>query len=98
MFINPKGRIWPCCFLSEEWDTNISQLHRAEPWLVEHYEADFNNLHRKSLKEIFDAPAWKEISEAWSTKKHELYTCWKKCKNSRWKVSNTMIQSMDHFK
>ncbi len=98
MFINPKGRIWPCCFLSEEWDTNISQLHRAEPWLVEHYEADFNNLHRKSLKEIFDAPAWKEISEAWSTKKHKLYTCWKKCKNSRWKVSNTMIQSTDHFK
>ena len=59
---------------------------------------DFNNLNNKSLKEIFTAPAWKEMTDAWSTKNHELRTCWKKCKNSKWKVSNTSIVSADHFK
>jgi len=98
MFLNPKGRLWPCCFLSEEYDTSIYWLEKREPWLAEYYRNDFNNLNNKSLKEIFTAPAWKEMTDAWSTKNHELRTCWKKCKNSKWKVSNTSIVSADHFK
>ena len=98
MFLNPKGRIWPCCFLSEEYDTSIYWLEKREPWLAEYYRNDFNNLNNKSLEEIFTAPAWKEMTDAWSTKKHELRTCWKQCKNSKWKVSNTAIVSADRFK
>ena len=44
----------------------------------------------RSLKEIWDAPAWKEITDAWITKKHKLHRCWRSCENGRWKSSNTV--------
>ena len=97
MFLNPKGRLWPCCFHSEEYDTTLHHLRKVEPWLADHYVNDFNNLNKKSLKEIFEASAWKEMTDAWTTKDHELRKCWKECKNSRWKISNTTVSSNYHF-
>lgn len=91
MYLNPKGRIWPCCYLSEEYDLSIHQLAKKEAWLVEHYKNDFNNFNTRSLKEIWDAPAWKEITDAWVTKKHKLHRCWRSCENGRWKSSNTVV-------
>ena len=90
MYLNPKGRIWPCCYLSEEYDLSIHQLAKKEAWLVEHYKNDFNNFNTRSLKEIWNAPAWKEITDAWVTKKHKLHRCWRSCENGRWKSSNTV--------
>jgi len=90
MYLNPKGRIWPCCYMSEDYDLTIQRLESKEPWLAEHYKNDFNNFHKRSLQEIFDAPAWKEITDSWNTRERELQRCWKSCSNGRWKISNTV--------
>ena len=90
MYLNSKGRIWPCCYMSEDYDLTIQRLEKKEPWLAEHYKNDFNNFNTRSLQEIFNEPAWKEITDAWTTRKRELNRCWKSCANARWKVSNTV--------
>ena len=90
MYLNPKGRIWPCCYMSEDYDLTIDRLEKKEPWLAEHYKNNFNNFNIHSLQEIFEAPAWKEITDSWTTRKHELKRCWKSCSNAKWKVSNTV--------
>jgi sulfatase maturation enzyme AslB (radical SAM superfamily) len=92
MYLNPKGRIWPCCYLSEEYDLSIHQLAKKEAWLVEHYKNDFNNFNTRSLMEVWNEPAWKEITDAWTTRKRELRRCWRSCENGKWKSSNTVIK------
>ena len=91
MYLNPKSRIWPCCYLSEEYDLSIHQLAQKEPWLVPHYKNGFNDFSKNSLREIFDAPAWKEITDSWITRKRELHRCWRSCKNGKWRFSGSVI-------
>ena len=76
--------------MSEDYDLTIQRLEKKEPWLAEHYKNDFNNFNTRSLQEIFNEPAWKEITDAWTTRKRELNRCWKSCADARWKVSNTV--------
>ena len=90
MYLNAKGRIWPCCWTSV-WD-KFNDFRHMDPLIYPHYEKGFNDYSTRSLKEIFGDPVWEEMTDAWEVKSTNAYgkqpmnLCHRKCTNSKWEA------------
>lgn len=90
MYLNAKGRIWPCCWTSV-WD-KFNDFRHMDPLIWKYYEKGFNDYNRYSMKEIFEHSAWEEMTTAWEVKsknafgKQPMNICHRKCTNSKWEA------------
>ena len=90
MYLNAKGRIWPCCWTSV-WD-KFNDFGHMDPLIWPHYEKGFNDYHKYSMKEIFGHSAWEEMTTAWTVKsknaygKQPMHLCHRKCTNNKWEA------------
>jgi hypothetical protein len=90
MYLNAKGRIWPCCWTSI-WD-KFDDFRHMDPLIYPYYEKGFNDYNKYSMKEIFEHSAWKEMTTAWEVKstnkfgKQPMNLCHRKCTNSKWEA------------
>jgi len=91
MYLNAKGRVWPCCWHSE-FD-KFSDFRYMDPLVYPHYINGFNDYTTKSLPEIFAQPAWKEITDTWEKEtlnkygKRKMAVCYRACVNKKWEVT-----------
>jgi MoaA/NifB/PqqE/SkfB family radical SAM enzyme len=84
MYLNSKGRIWPCCWHSERYD-KYSDLRDMDPLLRTGYSEGFNDYNKHSLPTIASSPVWKEMTDAWESLDGMLL-CQRKCINKKWEV------------
>ena len=90
MYLNARGRVWPCCWHST-WDQFNDHRH-MDPLILPHYKRGFNNYHTKLMSEIFNDSAWKEMTDAWETEsvnergKQPMSICYRKCMNKKWEA------------
>ena len=90
MYLNAKGRIWPCCWTSV-WD-KFDDFRHMDPLIWPHYEKGFNDYSSRSMKEIFSDSVWEEMTTAWKVKsknkygKQPMHICHRKCTNNKWEV------------
>lgn len=73
MYISANGNVSPCCWLDLEWlpqhaNSKIDYMVKIK---------EFPNLHKKSLKEIFNSNFFNNIESTWST--CGLKECSKQC-------------------
>jgi len=75
MYVSANGNVSPCCWLDLEW---IPQ-HSAQriDYMVK--IGKFPNLHKQSLKEIFDSNFFNKISSCWTST--GIKECSKQCGN-----------------
>ena len=84
MYLNSKGRIWPCCWHSEKYD-KYDDLREMDPMIKSYYLEGFNDYFEHSLAEIFSSPLWKEMTDAWDSG-NGMPVCQKKCMSKKWEL------------
>ena len=89
MYLNAQGRIWPCCWTAG-WDRYPS-LVGMDPLMKSHYRNGFNDYYTRSMSEIFEDPAWLEMTDNWKIKseseqRQPMRLCHSKCTNSKWEA------------
>ena len=84
MYLNSKGRIWPCCWHSE-WYDKYDDLRRMDPLVKQGYIEGFNDYNNYSLDEIFASPIWKDMTDSWE-KFDGMRLCQQKCVNKKWEI------------
>jgi len=73
LYVSACGNVSPCCWLDMEW---IPPMQESRIDYMEKI-SEFPNLHRKTLKEIFDGGFFSKIETQWSTA--GLKECTKQC-------------------
>jgi sulfatase maturation enzyme AslB (radical SAM superfamily) len=73
LYVSACGNVSPCCWLDMEW---IPPMQESRIDYMEKI-SEFPNLHRKTLKEIFDGGFFSKIEAQWSTV--GLKECTKQC-------------------
>lgn len=73
LYIAANGNVSPCCWLDFEWilpsqDSRIDYMEQIE---------QFSNLHKNSLKEIFESKFFEKVENTW--KINPLKECSKQC-------------------
>ena len=90
MYLNAKGRVWPCCWHSAKYD-KYDDLRWMEPDLIKYYKDGFNDGATRSLQEIFSSQAWVDLTDSWETSATDRNTpfqlCARKCTNDKWQAT-----------
>jgi sulfatase maturation enzyme AslB (radical SAM superfamily) len=73
LYVSACGNVSPCCWLDMEW---IPPMQESRIDYMEKI-SEFPNLHRKTLKEIFDGGFFSKIEAQWGTV--GLKECTKQC-------------------
>lgn len=73
LYVSACGNVSPCCWLDMEW---IPPMQESRIDYMEKI-SEFPNLHRKTLKEIFDGGFFSKIEAQWSSA--GLKECTKQC-------------------
>jgi MoaA/NifB/PqqE/SkfB family radical SAM enzyme len=73
LYVSACGNVSPCCWLDMEW---IPPMQESRIDYMEKI-SEFPNLHRKTLKEIFDSGFFSKIEAQWGTV--GLKECTKQC-------------------
>lgn len=73
LYVSACGNVSPCCWLDMEW---IPPMQESRVDYMEKI-SEFPNLHRKTLKEIFDGGFFSKIEAQWGTV--GLKECTKQC-------------------
>ena len=102
MYLNAKGRIWPCCWHSAKYD-KYDDLREMEPALITHYKDGFNDYNTKSMQEIFDHKAWVQMTDSWKTvdptnKTAPFNLCARKCVNDKWMATCNISKHEEGYK
>lgn len=91
IFIDHKGRMFPCCFLA----ASVYSRKRHEPindgWqnIWDNHGNNFIDLHHYDWDKILQSNFWKEISNSWNKEfPNRLVTCAGTCSKSELKFNN----------
>jgi len=101
MYLNAKGRIWPCCFHSAYYD-KFDDLRTMDPAILPYYKNGFNDYHSKNMQEIFDSELWKQMTASWTAvdlknNKAPFNFCVKKCLNNKWEATCNIKEKSNWF-
>jgi MoaA/NifB/PqqE/SkfB family radical SAM enzyme len=91
IFIDHKGRIFPCCFLAAGLYSRVRHEPINDGWweLWKQHGQDTVNLHDNDWKDIMNSKFWSMIQESWDQKfPNRLATCSGTCSDSNLKFNN----------
>lgn len=92
MFIGMTYKLWPCCFISEQFPELPGFRTMDEIW--GRHGKDFNDIRYNSVEEILNHEFFaNELETAWATGKNITKECWKKC--TRGKSSQVEYRKID---
>lgn len=69
-YLSADGRIWPCCFTENDFNTK-TLYNKSSSWIDRYYyemkDPNFNNLHYYTSEEILKLDCFSKLSETWKS-------------------------------
>ncbi|MEM7645912.1 MAG: hypothetical protein AAF203_03285, partial [Pseudomonadota bacterium] len=80
MYINARGELYPCCFLSNDTYPGSAKVHKDLSQRLAVYENGFNSLRAKSWENILEHPWFRhELTESWESDQDKPIRCQRTC-------------------